>query len=93
MPEGAADIEVVFRPVLEQECDRQIGDKADEGDEHDPAAGNRDRSQDALGAHDRDADGSEQQDKGVEECGHDAGPVIPEGPAVGGGARRQDVRV
>ena len=93
MPEGAADIEVVFRSMLEQECNREIGDEADQRDEHHPSAGNRDRGHEAFEADECDADGGQQQDERVQKCGHDAGAVIAKGPAVRRRSGRQNVRI
>ena len=63
MPEGATDIEVILGTMLKQERDRQVGGKTDQGDQHDPFTGNRNRSHDPFDTHERDADCGENQDE------------------------------
>ena len=93
MPEGAPDIEVIFRAMLKQESDREVGGKTDQRDQHHPSAGDLNRRHEPLDTHERDADGGEDQDEGIEKGCHDAGSMIAESSRVGGRLGCQDVGI
>ena len=79
MPESAADIQVVFRSVLEQQSDAEIGRKAHGGNNHDPAAIDGDRLQQPLEADEGNAERGQQQNERVEKRSNDAGAMVAEG--------------
>ncbi len=93
MPEGAADIQVIFRAVLQQQGDGKIRYEADQGNQHDPSSRNGNGGHETFEAHECDAAGGEQEDEGIEEGRDDPGSVIAEGTAVGGGSGSQHMGI
>ncbi len=63
MPEGAANVEVVFCAMLQQQRDNEVGHEAERGDRHDPLTLDGYRLQQPLDADDGDAEGGQQQNK------------------------------
>ncbi len=93
VPKGAADIQIVFRAVLQQQGDAEIGHKAHGGNAHDPPAVHWHRMQQSLESHECNADRRQQQDKRVEKRGNDAGAVIAERAGFAGRLPGENVRI
>lgn len=82
VPERAPDVQIVFRSVLEQQGNSEIGHETDGCDDHDPRTVYGNRLRQPLQADDRDAERGQQEDKTVEKSRDDAGTMIAEGSTL-----------